>query len=227
MFIGKYEAYKKETPHGELLLPRRHLSYSSIQKWLHDKDGYRRQYYEGEKPHSTKYTIFGNEVHKKIEDGELKLLDTDFHDYEHEKLFYMDVEGIKVKGYLDLWNEETCTFADIKTGKAPWDLVKLQKLQQLPFYSMLIQEKYRKVDDHCYLIWLKTADVEKEEHVVFDGHVLTNKTYVIELTGDEVVFRREIEQWERDKQKEQLIQVAKDISEDYRKYIEEHTVVIK
>ncbi len=157
------------------------------------------------------------------------MLEDDHSDLRHiprydkpEHKIEIDLDGIKVMGYLDSFGEKECCFLDYKTGhlskdgKVPWDRVKVAKHEQLPFYSMLIKEKYGKVRNSCEIVWLETAFKKKKKFVM--GNEMESDTEELYLTGKMVIFKRTVLEWERKKIKEDIKKIAKEISIDYETY---------
>lgn len=205
----------------DILLPRGYLSYSAYTTWKTNKDAYRKRYYEGGKPFETPETRFGKQMAEAMENDHI-----DFRHVPHfsvtELPIEVEIEGVKVYGKLDSFDPDTLQFLDHKTGHAdkngnpPWDRVKVAKHGQLPWYSMMIKEKYGNVHDTCLLVWLETE--VKKPYIEYKGHKLgLNKE--INLTGRIETFERVIEEWEREKIKKDLLVVAREISEDYKKFI--------
>jgi len=203
---------------SSLQLPREYLSYSAIHLFEKDKEQFRARYYRDEKQRDTVYSLFGREVHSKIEENPDLFENIPTYDQKELKL-EANIDGVPVLGYIDSFCSDCYTFADYKTGirKADgtprWDAIEVQKLNQLPFYSLLIQENYSKVAEKCRVVWLETQFKEEDQ-------MLTSKDPELELTGHFEIFEREIEPWERDRIREWTLENAKAISEDYKQYLE-------
>ena len=197
-------------------LPKPYLSYSAIQTWLKNKDEYRARYYEDKPYTSTVYTIFGSKVHKDIEDGKLEVKDHPIPQYTNEVKMLLHIDDVPVLGYIDLLDEESLRLADIKTGlmmpdgKPRWTRAEVQKLDQLPFYQLLVKEKYGKVHRTAGLIWLVTEWETVKNGIATDSN--------LRLTGDQHAFRRVIAQRERDRMRDLIVKVAQEVSEDYKYY---------
>lgn len=207
-------------------LPREYISYSSWSLWKKDKDAFRRKYYLNEESFSTAETIYGKHIARLLEDEEevkkhpvLSLVPR----YSvREQKIEVEIAGIRVMGYLDTFEPNTFQFGEFKSGhlsrdgKPPWDIVKVNKHDQLPFYSLLIKEKYGKVDRLTRLHWLETHF--KKKTMDFEGMTLEASSRELELTGRIETFKRIIPQWERDNIRESIINAAKEISEDFTNY---------
>lgn len=205
-------------------LPRPYLSYSALSLWRKDKDAYRRKYYEGEKSPETEFTIYGSEIHKLIEDGKLEVEKHPRDKWQSEVTLEAEVQGVPVLGTLDLFNPKTKAVTDIKTGirykdgRPRWNSVSVQKLDQLPFYQMLVRAKYGKVQKTAKLVWLETVWEEYADTIVFDGINLETTRRKLALTGKQQVFNRVIEAWEIDRQENMLVRDARAIQKDFYYY---------
>lgn len=204
-----------------------YVSYSSLRLWKTNKDAYRRKYYpeKGEEM-STVFTQFGKKIAELLERR-------DFTDYPalkqvpyfsvSEEPFDVEIDGVKVKGFLDLYEPETFTFSEVKSGIVhrtngpPWTAVKVRQHEQLPFYSLLIKTKHKKVNNKCHLIWLETS-FDK----VFDtlgSRTLETNGNTLTLTGKMEIFPRVIAEWERKRMKDEIIKLAAEIQYDYEAYL--------
>jgi hypothetical protein len=203
-------------------LPRSYLSYSSWSLWKRDKQAFRRKYYFNEAPFETVETIFGKKIAKRLEDKDPELSFIPSYSKSEHGIETL-IGDVPVKGYLDTFEPDTFSFAEFKTGhlskngKSPWDEVKVARHDQLPFYSLLIEAKYGKVDRVTYLHWIETAF--KEKKIMFDGMELIADTRELQLTGRIETFKRIIPKWERDNIKESILLVAREISEDYSLFL--------
>lgn len=208
-------------------LPKKYLSYSACMQWMKSKDQFRKRYYENEPSLMTSEMVFGKRIASLLENDEevkkhpvLSLIPRlPVSEYSIE----VDIEGIPVKGYLDMFNPEDNSFVEIKTGhlskegKVPWSNISVAKHLQLDFYSLLIKSKHGKVAPMCNLIWLETEF--KNKTIEFDGHILTGETRELDLTGRFEIFNRRIHSYERDLAKSLIQKIALEISEDYTSYL--------
>lgn len=196
------------------------LSWSSYSAWKSGKDTYRKRYYASERPSfETAETIFGKKIGKYLEDGHKEVAHVEKYSHPEHKIS-VEIEGVKIIGYLDNFDPIKKRFIEYKTshknkeGKHNWTALTVAKHKQLDFYSMLIQEKYGKVQNQCKLIYLET----QESFIEYKGRKLESVNKGLKLTGDVRVFKRCIEQWERDAIKRDIIKVAKEIKEDYERF---------
>ena len=199
---------------SRLNLPKPHLSYSQIDLWIKAKETYRKTYYPKVRPHfgQSPEMAFGNEVTLAMERGEKW---TDFipryQVFEHE--FLKPIEGVSIKGAVDNMNPKIIQFMEQKTGRTPWTQAKVDKHKQLDIYSLLLQEEFGRVTDECYLVWVKTEKVKKT--IMMGDIELEGESTEIKLTGEYKIFPRIITQKERDTMRALIIQVAREIEEDY------------
>lgn len=200
-------------------LPKKYLSYSSLSLWKKDKNNFRRKYYEGVKDRDTSYTVFGKEVHELIAKDEK---------YSHirlpvfEQKISIEVKGIPVMGYIDTFNPKTYEYMEYKSGIAKaggsprWTQLEVEKHDQLPFYSFLIQEKYGAKVNNTFLVWLETRF--KDNNFVINGVKLGGERE-LELTGRLEMFERRLFQRDRDQMKDWVITSAQEISRDYQDWL--------
>lgn len=211
---------------SELLLPKPYLSYSAMELWLRDKDGYRQRYYLNEPYFSTPYTEFGNLVGGALEERNwdhpvLQPVVGKIPQGTHpEHRIDIDVNGVPVMGFLDDFNLETKAIEEYKTGirnkgKAPWDRVKVRKHKQLTLYTLMVREKYGDWNPDIQLTWMETewADVSKE--VEFGGQKIIDSNKELRLTGHVEIFPRHIKEWELDRMAEIIRNTAEEISKDF------------
>ena len=202
-----------------------YVSYSALRVWKESRDLYRRKYYDGQLDTGTVYTRFGKRVAEILEKRDF----TDFpelHQIPHypisEQSIEIELEGIKVKGYLDLFDPATNAFGEVKTGianptkVAPWSRVTVRKHEQLPFYSLLIKKKFGTVTNRCNLIWLETRFIRVEDTI--GSRRMDRDSDDLELTGKMKIFPRSIYQWERDRIEQMIINTANEIAIDYESY---------
>lgn len=210
----------------EIVLPKGYLSYSAMELWKRDKDGYRKRYYLGEPYFSTPYTEFGNEVGGALERREWDhpvlapvrgKVPQGTHP-EHE--ISVEIEGVPIFGKLDDFDMQTYAIEEYKTGivtdgKVPWDRVKVRKHVQLTLYSLMVRTKYGSYNPDIRLTWLETEWANVCKKVTFGGQELEDCSKQLRLTGRVEVFPRNIAEWELDRTAEIIRKVAEEISEDY------------
>lgn len=230
---------KSSKIHFPYNLPKGYLSYSAIWLWRKDKNAFRDKYYKGLPPIETPYTIFGKRIAKILETDEYKNDPTlkkipKFGVAEHS--IEVTVEGIPILGYLDRFSLHKKSFKEYKTGivspngTLPWDVLKVNKHDQLPFYSYLIKLKYGKYEPLCELVWLETRwEQTKTDYIMPGGKLieLVGDSRKLTLSGKFETFKRIIKPWEHKRIKKIIIDSAKEISEDYTKYQNENNTTIK
>lgn len=211
-------------------LPKGYLSYSAYALWKRDKEAYRRRYYENEPSFETRETIFGKRI--------AKMLEENHKDFDHvprldtpEYAIDVELDGLKLKGYLDTFDSKTFGFGEYKTGHAdkygkdPWDAVKVRKHEQLVFYSLLIKLKHGKVKNKTWLAWLET--ILQGKSISFAGHTLESDSQEVILTGRIQIFERVIFEWERKKLIKEIKKIATEITDDYENYLKVHEPLSK
>lgn len=206
-------------------LPRGYLSYSSFSLWRNNKNEFRKKYYHNETTFDTPEMIFGKKIADVLESRDfshfpqlnnIPMLPISEHPVE------VEIDGIRIIGRLDMFDDSNNSFYEFKTGKTlkngnpPWNKLLVQKHDQLPFYSLLLKKKYGSVENLCHLVWLETQFMKKTSK--FDGYVLEGQSRDLELTGVYKVFPRTIKEWERKRMKDMIRATAEEIHEDYAKY---------
>lgn len=206
-----------------LNLPRSHLSYSAIDLWTKSKDQFRKRYYLNERPPETPEMLFGKKMANLLEKDDPMVRKIPRYFCPEYKLEVM-IGDVPMLGYIDSFDPLAFRFYEYKTGRAKtdgkprWDRVAVHETDQLVMYSLLLQEKYGKVENLCHLVWLETHFVEKIHTTEFDGKTLEASKREIDLKGHMEVFPRTIKQYERDDLRKKIIRVANEISDDYTKF---------
>ncbi len=207
------------TPEGSV---RDRLSYSGWSLWLRDKEQYRKKYYRNEKLPENPEMLFGKKVAEQLESNDPLLAHVPRYP-EPEFEMKVEVAGVPITGYLDSFDPDIPAFLEFKTGHtnykgdAPWDRVKVAKHEQLPFYSLLIETQFGKVQNKCSLIWLET--VFKDKVQLFQGVTFGLSIQELELTGRIETFHRIIYKYERARIRKSIQDVARAITEDFNGYI--------
>jgi hypothetical protein len=192
---------------GTIKAERDTLSYSGIDLWRKSKEQYRDKYYENKGSFTSPFTIFGTEVHRKVEDGIITLPEHNTEDYEHEVHIEAPIDGVQVQGYIDLLHKTTRSVTDLKTGLKAWDSSMVQKLDQLPLYTLLLREHHSKVSLWVKLVWLETAWETTSKGLA--------ETRTLTLTGTSKVFKRRLYLHDLDRVRDLITSTAKDIAEDF------------
>ena len=191
-------------------LPKGYLSYSAIDLWLKSPKQFRRRYYENAPMLNTPELTFGKKIATLLENKDESM--SHIKQYKKpEQEINMTVEGVKIFGYIDSFDPETNSLIEYKTGRNPWDAVKVRKHIQLDLYSLAIQTMFGDVNDDCELVWMETIKLPSKTC----GLGTKEDAYGIALTGKVTSFPRTIKQWERDKMKDTVMSVATEVSGDY------------
>jgi hypothetical protein len=206
------------------MLPKKYLSYSQYALWNSSKVSYRKRYYENIPIKENAEMIFGKKIGRYLEEDHPEVDHIEKYDTPEHRI-ELEIDGVKLLGYIDSYDSKNKQFIEYKTshkdkyGKDQWNALKVQKHEQLDWYSMLIQEKYGEVVDKCKLIYLET---EINDNLLYKGVKIFRKDRGLRLTGKVETFEREIEQWERDFIKEKIIKTANEIKEDYARWRKEN-----
>jgi len=203
-------------------LPKKYLSYSQLSLWLYDKDKYRSRYYQNIEERPSKELLFGSDMAKGLEDGTIQLPELIQYKVSEEQI-KVDIEGIPFFAYIDTFDPENLSFREYKTsknrpdGSPGWTQKRVNEHMQLDIYSLLIQEKYGRVQDLCHLDCICTRNKIKE--ITFEGNVLQSESRDVEMTGDIITFPRIITQLERDRMRALIPSIAREIANDYEKFL--------
>ena len=176
---------------------------------------YRRNYYEGIKMPQTKEMKFGHELAKGLEDGTILPSSLKLPAYKvTEQRIDVLIDGVPVLAFLDTFEPDTLSFRERKTGKKPWDSVRVHTHDQLPFYMLCVREKFGDYDKTTHLDWLETRDSAGTAE--FGGILMESPDAGgIEYTGRIETFKRNIAQWELARMKRRIRGTAEAISEDF------------
>jgi len=148
-----------------------YVSYSAITLWRQSKDRYRKRYYELERGYTSTEMEFGSQVSRTLETNACSddvLARVPRYSVMEQEL-EVEIDGIRVRGFLDSFDPVKKRFIEYKSGhlssvgEAPWTQAKVEKHMQLPFYSLLIQEIYGEVDDKCHHVWIETQFKKKKK----------------------------------------------------------------
>lgn len=194
-------------------LPKGYLSHSAMELWRKNPDAYRRKYYEKGPDINTPEILFGKKIATLLENHDE--LVKHVKQYSHPE-FQLDfqIEGVPILGYIDSFDPKKKRFLEFKTGHVAWDAVRVRKHPQLTLYSLGIEVLFGSVHPTCELVWLETEKVLTPSL----GLVTHEDAHSIKLTGRIETFKRKIEQWERDKLREDIVSIAREISADYEAY---------
>ena len=156
---------------------RDYISYSQFTLFNSSPKGYYEKYVIGKKQFSTKYQAFGKKLMQDLEFAEDDVtVPTPLRQLgkkgilEHE----ITIPGKSIKkdlfGIVDVISDDYTEFWEIKTGKHPWDASKVFKDEQMLFYAVMINLKY-KVIPTATLVWAETRDDEDGNIIIYTGRV--------------------------------------------------------
>lgn len=201
----------------KLNLPKPHFSYSQLSLWLKNKQQYRERYYLDAPAFESKETLFGKRIARMFETGEKDpVLDLVPRYSTMEHRLQLKIGGVPFLGYLDSFNPVKKAIIEVKTGKEPWDAVRVHKHLQLVIYSLLVKTAYGKVDPVVKLVWIETR--YKQEKQKLGNREMEGDSNELEFTGRIEIFERKIAEWERKNMKKLILKSALEISEDYSKF---------
>lgn len=200
----------------DILLPRGYLSWSALDLWEKNPERFKREYFEQQSKLDTKYLRFGKGFAKSIEDGSVKQTLPELIVYKEIEYQIKDVKinEVPILSFIDSYDPDEHVFREYKTGKNPWNQVKVQKHGQLVFYAVGLKAKHGNMPAYCDLDWIET----KEQAVdVTDFWSTVDKK--LSLTGKITSFRRYFDMRELERMEERIERVAKEISKAYHEFI--------
>ena len=201
----------------KLILPKPHLSWSSINCWNSSPAIFRRDYFECGKKLDTKYLRFGKGIAELIESGKYKKLLPDLEVYPvNEFEIKTEVNEIPILSYIDDYDPLNNVFREKKTGKIPWTQAKVIKHGQLVFYATALKHSMGKMPEYCHLDWIET----KVGSIEVDDFWRENEK-IIQVTGKVKSFYREFDEREIEKMEKLIVKSANEISEAYRSFLKE------
>lgn len=231
-----------QSKYPKLILPRAYLSWSQLDRWIHNKQRYINEYFEDGKKLDTRYLRFGSQFSKIVEDlceimvkipdraSAIKELANKYPmDEDMESvLMELDIEGksefeirCKVRGivpilaFLDKYVERDGSMREYKTGLAPWTLSKVQKHDQLLMYGVALKGCGKPLPPYADLIWIPTQETTVGEEVDF----WRSGDKLIRTTGQIKTFHREFDEREFERMEDLIIKVAYDISDAYQDHL--------
>ena len=198
-------------------MPRNHLSWSQMNCWMSNPVRFRKEYFECGKKLDTKYLRFGKGIAELIESGKYKELLPDLEVYEISEFeIRTEICGIPILAYIDDYDPVNNVFREKKTGKIPWNQVKVIKHGQLVFYATALKHSTGKMPEYCHLDWIETKDGSIE----VDDFWRENEK-IVQVTGKIKSFYREFDEREVEKMEELIVKSANQISEAYKLFLKE------
>lgn len=152
--------------------PRTHFSWSQLDCWERDRDGYIKQYILKEAKKATKEMNFGTSVAKSLETGEVTgnpatdLVIEALPKYELRDVAQWAILPAKIEGVLenipllskfDSAKDDLSAIIEYKTGKTPWTQKRADESGQVSFYALvayLITQKIPALE----LVWMPTEN---------------------------------------------------------------------
>lgn len=197
---------------------KKHLSYSAIDLFRKGKNAYRKRYYIGEPAFTSPFIVFGTEVHRQVEHGELEIKGHPAQWYDHEVKVRADIDGVQMLGCIDMLEKHKQRVVDIKTSINPWTLSQVQALDQLPLYVLMLRENGIKASQYTGVLWLETQWCDGET-ITTDVSGFSAEQEIsprhLELTGKQVFLRRRVLLDDLDRVRGIITSTAKEIAEDF------------
>lgn len=198
----------------KMLLPRNYLSNSAMDLWNTDKKKFVKRYFEGIDDDGSEYTRFGSKIHKMIEEGLYKKLLPKLVVYPvQESSTTCSVGGVPVLIKMDTYHPDKNVFRDYKTSMKAWDLVKVQKHDQLVFYATALAELTGKIPPYAHIDWIETVREKKTKMGLHNEGELA-------VTGKVVSFKRVFEEGEIVRMRKLILKSALEISQAYKLWIQ-------
>lgn len=171
---------------------RDYFSWSQYHLWLTSKREFWKRYNIGEESKSNRFFDKGKELAKFQEVGITPPVVTDpmleLVAGQIPKTDLVEAEintklrsGAVLKGFCDGLQKDFKMFTEIKTGKEPWDDVRVQNWEQLDFYALVIFLETG-ILPTAKLVWVET--METDDGLRYTGNVeVFERTFEIELLG--------------------------------------------
>lgn len=209
-----------------MTLPRPYLSYSAIDLWYSSKSGYRKRYYEGVKSSSTPQQEYGSEVAELLKSDPDNPVVANIPRLEiRDEPFTVDISGVPMLMVPDSLSLNPIPhFIEYKTSvwvsdKPSWTQKDVDNHMQLKVYSLGIKEKYGAVMDECKLLWLVTGIVTYEDTVKIGGKEHIVPLSLPQLTGQIISFNCVVNEIERFRARQWIVQAAHEIAADYKNHL--------
>ena len=209
--------------HGEPI-----LRFSLFSEWWTNPNSAMAKYFPEIEPRSTnKFMAFGSKVDDAL--GETPMPDwvKDIPTYplkQHQ--IVSSIDGVWVRGSLDSYDPDAFKFLDNKCAMVKplknggwsahsWTQDKVNKHEQLVFYSTLVQYEYGWVDDECHISVVPYYEDKWETMRRVQGLNLYDPKYFIP---------RIVSQKERDDMMDKIIITSKDIIKNYNMWCKLHEI---
>ncbi len=149
----------------ETLTPRGYLSWSQFNLFRSSKMRYVSAYVYGEKYENEgmyKGKQFADMLEKDdVSDDplteQIRMMLPRFKKREYE--IRTELSGIPLFGKFDGFDEKTLSLDEVKTGKNGWDQNRVNKCEQITFYSLMIFQKFKKLPPKIRLHYIPTEKI--------------------------------------------------------------------
>ena len=193
--------------------------------WVNPNSAMAKYFPEVEPRHSNKYMAFGSKVDDALGEDPLPDWVADIPTYSKKQhQIVTNIEGIWVRGSLDSYCPKQFKFLDNKCAMVKplknggwsahsWTQDKVDKHEQLLFYSTLVQYHHGWVDNECHISVVPYFEDKWETMRRVPGLDLYDPKYFIP---------RIVTQKERDKMMEKIIKTSKEIIRNYDMWCKLH-----
>ncbi len=191
------------------------LRFSMFEAWWKNKQSAMVRYFPAEpKSVTTCWMEFGSMVARALEVrpipewvAHLAMPQYDIQEYR----IIEDMEGYLVRGTLDRYSTDLQKILDDKCTKTVWSANKAQKHMQLDFYSVLVQERHKEIDDESHI---HCIPIDMDDNGI------------IRFTGEKPVLLPHVTtQATRDELRAKIISTAKDIVTCWDAYQAGHIIL--
>lgn len=154
-----------------ILTPRSYISWSQYSTLKQSKQSYINTYIFNE-DYSNEGQDLGARIHRAYEHDEeskdqiiehARLLIPRYGKHNYELI--STLKGIKIKSYLDDFNGRKRILHELKTGKIKWTQAKVDRHEQIDFYSLNIYQYFGWLPKQSWLTWLPT-DPDDENYLI-------------------------------------------------------------
>lgn len=135
-----------------------------------------------------------------------------------EHRIQVEIQGVPLLGFMDMYHPENNDFRDQKTGRVPWNQARVDSHSQLPFYSLLIEAKHGKAADKGYIDWMEALLVDEVDPIMIHGKRYEVAEKFPKLTGRIESFERRISDLDRYRELEDIVTAAHEISADFLQF---------
>jgi hypothetical protein len=200
-----------------MLLPKPYISVSQINLWYSDRQKYINRYFLNLPEEPSIYMNFGKQFATSTEtfirygmiDKNLPLFYLDkiksMIGLEAEKEISLSINDIQVKGFIDVWDIENNRVIDFKTSGKPWTMDTLKTSLQMKVYALAMFVNGDQIPE-SQINWLGTRRIKNG----------------LEFTGESYELNHTFEMDELLKAIVLIEQTCKEISENYKSFLNLH-----